>query len=177
MHLSQTFMDYKMLDQQFQFRLDELRKKFDRHRKEVQIITEETDIDKAVNLVIESGKKFNQDLDEVEDLINDIQNAIDGVKTDTNNSILNLIGSGGGLVISAFGAAVTKGNDRAEYGASSLANVLGFVTSAVDISEKKKIIKKYGEYFKQASELKNSIISEIDKLRDKFYELSNQHYT
>ena len=177
MHLSQTFMDYKMLDQQFQFRLDELRKKFDRHRKEVQIITEETDIDKAVNLVIESGKKFNQDLDEVEDLINDIQYAIDGVKTDTNNSILNLIGSGGGLVISAFGAAVTKGNDRAEYGASSLANVLGFVTSAVDISEKKKIIKKYGEYFKQAIELKNSIICEIDKLRDKFYELSNQHYT
>lgn len=177
MHLTKTFMDYKSFQEQFRFRLDEIRQKFIRHQSEVKVITEETDVDKAVELIIECGKKFNQDLSDVENLIADIQNAMNGVKTETNKSILNLMGSGGGLLIAGIGATVTKGEDRFEYASASLADMLGFITNIADIKEQKKYMKKYCEDYQQAVNLKTEILNEINNLKNKFYELSGKHFT
>ena len=177
MHLTKTFMDFKSFQEQFRFRLDEIRQRFIRHQSEVKVITEETDVDKAVELIIECGKKFNQDLSDVEKLIDDIQNAMNGVKTETNKSILNLIGSGGGLLIAGIGATVTKGEDRFEYATSSLADAIGFIANIADIKEQKKIMKTYCEYYQQAVNLKTEILNEINNLRNKFYELSGKHFT
>ena len=177
MHLTKTFMDHKAFQEQFKFRLNEIRQRFVRHQGEVKVITEETDIDQAVKLVIECGKKFQQDLDDAEELISEITDAMNGVKTEKNKTIMNMIGSGGGFLIGLFGAAVTKGEDRLEYSSASLADVLAFAANAADIKKQNEIMEEYKKTLQNVVNLKNEIINEIDKLRNKFNELKAGHYS
>lgn len=177
MHLTKTFMDYNKFKEEFKFRLNEIRQKFIRHQSEVKLITNETDIDKAIELIIENGKKFNQDLTEVEELISDINEAMNGVKNEKNKSILNIIGSSGGLLIGLFGASVTKGEDRLEYTTASFADVLALASNSADIVTQNKAIRDYQKYISDALKLKEDILNEIEELRKKFYSLSGQHYT
>lgn len=177
MHLSKTFMNHKAFQEQFQFKLSEINQRFIKHQNEVKVITDETDIDKAVELTIECGKKFQQDLDDVEELISDITDAMNGVKTEKNKTIINMIGSGGAFFIGLFGTAVTKGEDRLEYATASFADVFAFAVNVADLNEQKKIIMKYQETMKAALNLKNEIITEINKLRQKFYDLTHQHHS
>lgn len=175
MHLTKTFLDYENFIEEFREKINQIRQKFIRHQKEVQLISE--DVDEAITQIIDCGKKFQQDLQEVDDLISCINDAINGVKNEKNKSILNLLGSGGGILIGIFGASVTKGDDSLEYTTASLADVFAFASNCVDISMKKKAIKNYYISLNTAKNLKNEIIVEIDKLRQKFYELSGKHFT
>lgn len=175
MHLTKTFLDYDKFKVEFREKLNQIRQKFIRHQKEVQLISE--DIDEAITQIIDCGKKFQQDSQEVEDLISSINDAINGVKNEKNKSILNLLGSSGGIAIGVFGATVTEGDDSIEYATASFADVFAFASNCVDLSIQKKAIKTYTDYLTEAQNLKNEIIAEIDKLRQKFYELSGKHFT
>lgn len=177
MHLTKTFQDYNSFSEQFRFRLNEIRQRFIKHQGEVKVITEETDVDQAVELIVECGKKFQQDLEDVEELISDITNAMSGVQNEKNKTILNIIGSTGGTILGLFGAAVTKGSDRVEYATASLADVLALAANSTDLATQNKALKEYDKYLKEANKLKNDIIKEIDKLREKFNSLSGKHFT
>ena len=177
MHLTKTFMEHNNLKEQFKFRLNEIRQRFTRHQSEVKVITEETDIDEAIKLTIECGKKFQKDLDDAEELISEITDAMNGIKTEKNKTILNMIGSAGGVLIGLFGAAVTKGDDRIEYGSASLADVLAFAANAADIKKQNEILKEYKKTMDEALKLKNEILNEIEKLRNKFMELKSGHFS
>ena len=177
MHLTKTFMEHKALSEQFKFRLNEIRQRFTRHQSEVKVITEETDIDQAIQLTVECGRKFQQDLDDAEELVSEITDAMNGVKTEKNKTIINMIASAGGTLLGLFGSAVTKGDDRIEYGSTSLANVLSFAINAADIKKQNEILKEYKKTLEDVIKLKNEILDEIDKLRKKFQELKSGHFS
>ena len=175
LHCANTFMNYKLFSKQFAERLDLIKKNFEKHQNKVELIPD--DIDEAIEQVIKCGQNFNQDLEDVEELINEINDAINGVQNEKNSSILNIIGSSGGLLIGIFGFSVTEGDDRIEYATASLADVLAIVANTSDIIMQSKQLKEYEKYLNDAKELKKKIQAEIDKLRKKFKELSTKHFS
>ena len=175
LHLAKTFMEYNRYSEQFAKRLNEIKQKFQSHQNDVTLIDE--DIDIAIEQIIKCGKNFQSDLDEVNELISEITDAINGVKNQRNNTIFNMIASTGGLIIGIFAASVTKGTDRIEYAGASLADFLALVANGVDIVAQNNLLKQFDQYMKEAKELQQNIIEEINKLRDKFKNLSTQHFS
>ncbi len=67
-----------------------------KHQNVVTLIDEDTD--KEIEQIIICGQNFQSDLDEVEELMSAIQDAINGVKNQRSTSILNIISSSWGEV-------------------------------------------------------------------------------
>lgn len=175
-HVSQSLSNYNQYTEQFRNRIDIIRKNFNKHQSEVKIIEDEEDVDILLEQIIKIGKKFNQDLADIKDLIKDIKDARNNVQTERNKSIFNLALSGGGIVVSVVGMSVTKGDDSIDYAKSSAAQVLSFISNCVDIHTLNKTLDKFGEYLQEAESLREQITNEIDKLRTKFSGLSGKHY-
>ena len=177
LHLTKTFINYNQYSQEFRERLDEIKTKFQIHKNNVRVIDDKMDIDAAVEQTIQCGKDFQSDLLEVEELINDIKNAINGIKTEKTNSILNLVSSGGSLLLGIFGMASTQGTDRIEYATASLGDFIAIIANGVDLHKQNKSIEEFMKYMDEANKLRNQINDEINKLRTKFRELSFQHFS
>ncbi len=175
LHLAKTFMDYKRYSQQFTERLNDIKKKFQRHQNDVTLIDE--DIDKAIEQIIKCGQNFQSDLDEVEELMSEIKDAINGVKNERNTSILNIIASSGGILLGIFGASTTKGTDRLEYASATLADFLALVANGVDIATQNKLLQQFSENMEEAKKLQTEIKEEIDKLREKYSQLTTKHFS
>ena len=175
-HVSQSLSNYNQFTEQFRNRIDIIRKNFNKHQSEVKIIEDEEDVDILLEQIIEIGKKFNQDLSDVKDLIKDIKDAKNNVVTERNKSIFNLAISGGGIVVNVVAMNVTKGEDRIDFAKSSAAQVLSFISNCVDIHTQNKMLDQFGDYLQKAEDLRKQITNEIDKLRTKFSGLSGKHY-
>ena len=175
LHLAKTFMEYNRYSERFTERLNDIKIKFRKHQNDVTLIDE--DVDKAIEQIIKCGQNFQSDLDEVEELISEIKDAINGVKNQRNTSILNIIASTGGLFIGIFAAANTKGTDRLEYAGASLADFLSLVANGVDIAYQNKLLTEFTGHMEEAKKLKQEITEEIDKLRVKYSELSSKHFS
>ena len=175
-HVSQSLSNYNQYTEQFRNRIDIIRKNFNKHQSEVKIIEDEEDVDILLEQIIKIGKKFNQDLSDVKDLIKDIKDAKNNVVTERNKSIFNLAISGGGIVVNVVAMNVTKGEDRIDFAKSSAAQVLSFISNCVDIHTQNKMLGKFGDYLQEAEALREQITNEIDKLRTKFSGLSGKHY-
>lgn len=176
-HLSQTLMNYNSFTEQFKSRIDIIRNNFIKHQSEVKVIDDEEDVDKIIEIIKESGQKFNQDLIDITELIDEIKDAKNNVKTEKNKTIFNLFLSGGGIVVGTIGFSCTKGEDRLDYAKASAAQVFSFISNCVDIHTQNKALEEYEGYLKEAYELKDKINNEINELRKKFYGLSGKHYS
>jgi len=176
-HVSQTLMNYNQFSEEFKNRIGIIRKNFTQHQSEVKIIDEEEDVDILLEQIIEMGKKFNQDLSDVNELMGDIDDAINNVKTEKNKSIFNIVISGGGLVVGLAGMSLTKGNDSIDYAKASVAQVTSIISNAIDIHTQKEAIKKFTGFLKDAASLRVQINNEISNLRNKFKGLSGKHYS
>ena len=176
-HLNQTLMNYNQFSEQFKSRIDIIRKNFYKHQSEVKIIDDEEDVDILIEQITVIGQKFNQDLSDVNELIEEIKDAINNVKTEKNKTIFNMVLSGGGIVVGFVGMTVTKGNDSIDYAKASAAQVFSLISNAVDIHTQNKALKKFSDYLNEAEKLRSKINEEIDKLRKKFVGLSGKHYS
>ena len=176
-HLNQTLMNYNQFSEQFKNRIDIIRKNFYKHQSEVKIIDDEEDVDILIEQISAIGQKFNQDLSDVSELIDEIKDAINNVQTEKNKTIFNMVLSGGGLVVGVVGMSVTKGNDSIDYAKASAAQVFSLISNAVDIHTQNKALKKFSDYLNEAENLRSKINEEIDKLRKKFVGLSGKHYS
>ena len=170
-------MNYNQFSQKFKERLDEIKKKFQIHKNNVKIIDDYMDIDVAIEQIIQCGKDFQSDLLEVEELINEIKDAINGIRNDRSNTISNMISSGGSLLLGIFGMINTKGADRTEYAAASLGDFIAIIANGVDIHMQNKSIEEFMHYMDEANNLKKQINEEIDKLRNRYQELSMRHFS
>jgi hypothetical protein len=178
LHLTQTFMKREILNnlnKKYKAEIDRIEDNFRRHQSKVEIIPD--DIDEAIEKIIELGKIFQADLDEINELINNIENDILGVQTERNKSIFNVIGSGLGGLLGIVGMAYTEGNDRKEYAAGTLADFLAIISNCTDISMQQQMINQLKANQDRAKSLKKEIEEEIDKLRKKFEALKCKHYS
>ena len=176
LHLTQTFMDYKKYSFEFQERLEQIKKNFSEHQNEVKLI-DESDIDKSIEQIVECGKKFQSDLDDVENLISDIQKTIKNIEDEKDKTKMNILKSGLTFAASLAGAYFSEGSDRTEYITTAAMNATSTVCSGIDLSKANESLEEFNKYMKEALNLKTQIINEIDKLRNKFAEMSVKHFS
>ena len=175
LHLSKTLMDSKKYNFEFQERLDKIKKKFTEHQSEVKLIDEE-DIDKSIEQIIECGKKFQSDLIEVEALISDIKQAMRQFENERDQTKLNMIKSCLAFATSLAGAYFTEGADRTEYFATAASNAASVIGNGIDLVNGGEALEQFQKKLDEALELRKQIINEIDKLRNKFAEMSVKHF-
>jgi len=175
LNLTKTIMSEQSYDLEFSSRLDKIRNNFIAHQNEVKYIDED-DIDNAIEQTIECGKKFNSDLADVEELISDIKKGIDEFQNGKKISIGGMVKSGVSFLVSLIGIGVTEGEDKVKYAISAVSNAVSVVGSGIDFAVHDKAIKELIIYIQDAKKLKKQIIDEINKLRNKFQEISNKHY-
>ena len=175
LHLAQTFLDYDKLKVELRDRLDKIKKSFDQHKSQVRLIPNNPD--DAAEYIKKLNADFNKDLEEVQKLIEDIQNAINHVKTERNKTIFQIFGS---FFVAAGGigaAILTKDtSDKIEYATSSIFDVLTSIMNAGDIVKAGKAIKEFEDMQKEAKKLREEIEKEIEDLRKKFDDLKIAHF-
>ena len=176
LHLSKTIMDYHNYAQDFRERLDKIKNNFISHQNEVKYINED-DIDTSIEQIIECGKKFNSDLEDVEELIKDIKISIDQFKKEKNKSTISMVRSGITFLAGLIGAGLTEGSDKGEYIASAVSSGASLITSGIDFAIQDEAIEEFQKHIHEAFELKKQINNEINKLRNKFYMMSRKHYS
>ena len=174
-HLCQTFMHSENI-KNFNHRFDEIKENFEKHKNKVDILKLDEDVDEAIRLVGEWGADFETDLEDIKALIKDIDDQTKDIENEKNKTILNIIGSGSGIVLSSFGALVTEGEDRIEYATASFSNIVSLCINCKDIKELKKAIKDLKNLQDKAIQLEKEISSELKNIEKKFKELSVKHY-
>ena len=171
LHLGQTFINFNKNFLEFKTELERIKRNFEKHKKEVELIPD--DIDEAVEQIIKTGQKFKQDLDDIDELINNIKNEINNQDIEKGKAYGNLVASTALTAMSAIGTHLT--GDK-KYGGSTAANIAALVGNVIDIKKINKNIEEYEKIYKEAEDLRNEINQEIDKLRNKFNNLSTKHF-
>lgn len=173
LHLGQKLMDNNNLKEQIKIRLDSIKRTFKQHKDNLKI---PLDIDEAVKYIKSKYKDFNDDLNAVNQLMEDIDLAINNQENERNKAIKQTCFSGLGAGFSFFGVAVTKGSDRIEYAASSISNILTSGISATDIVMTQKNINQLRASLKEAENLEKQIQQQIENLNQEFDKLKTAHW-
>lgn len=175
LHLDQRFNDYENFKQEIVLRLRKIRQSFQNHKGQVSIIPK--DVDEAAEYIKKLNAEFHKDLEEVNLLISDINDAINKQKTERNKSIFQLLFSAVGSGTGIFATVVTKDiSDKIEYGTSSFFQLLSTGVGAVDIAAAQKIIKELKAYLDEAKDLEKKILEQIDILRKEFDKKKIAHF-
>lgn len=174
LNLSKKLLDSNNLKKQVKIRLDTIKESFDRHKNEVNKIP--VDIDEAIIYIKKLYKDFNDDLEAVKQLMEDIKLAINNEENERNKAIIQTFFSGVGVGFSIFGISLTKGSDRMEYAASSVSNILTIGVSANNIAMSVKNIKDFQQSLEAAQNLGDKIQKEIEELKKKFSTYGRAHW-
>ncbi len=172
-HLGKTILEFKMINE-FESKFNEIKSNFEKHKNEVPLIDED-DIDNAINQIIELGKKFQKDLDDINNLIKEINNKIIDQNNELNKTYLNLGISIVGLGISFFASSLVENNR--EYNISGGSNVTAIILNVTDIQMQNKLLKDMNDILIKAQNLKSEIMKKIEELKNKFDQLSHKHYS
>lgn len=149
--------------------LKKIKKKFEEHTEKLIII----DDDDSFNFIDNLKKvkdNIQTDKDDLKELINKIQNEINNSSNKRNWEIAGVIGSLAMTTVGGVGVFVTKGIEKAVYGASSIGNLFSaglHVCNSVEISN---YIGGLEKILKEAKVLNNSIVKCIDDLTIKLKE-------
>ena len=172
-HLGKTILEFKVINE-FESKFNEIKSNFEKHKNEVPLIDED-DIDNAIKQIIELGKKFQKDLDDINNLIKEINNKIIDQNNELNKTYLNLGISIAGCGISFFASSLVENNK--EYKISGCSNVTSIIANVTDIQMQKKLLNDMNDILIKAQNLKSEIIQEIDKLKNKFDQFSYKHFS
>jgi len=169
MHLNNT-LEYET--NKYKCHLEEfenIKRSFEKHQNEVNLITD--DIEESANMIKELRKKFEEDRKRVNEFINNLNNDIQGIKSEQGKNIGRLITSIVGAIGGFAASALTSGDNQGEYLSGAGNHLFALIFASKDIDETKKIIKDYNDLLIKAEELQKNIDDEIQKLENKFIEL------
>ena len=170
----ESLVDYKQKKTKFTNRLAQIHHNFEGHKREIrQIDLQQPDM--AIEIIIDIGKKINDDKNDVIQLMVEIENEIENAKKKKKSSGKKIATGVVGFLSSVLGFVVTGGGIAVLYIAfAGISSVLIGINSA-DVVVQKKAIKNYINLLKQANDEYTAIQDELNKLKD-LYENANIGY-
>ena len=177
LHLTQTLSFDTEVQVELSNRLDTIKKSFKAHQDKVRLIHEDEDVDEAAEYIKKLNADFNNDLEDVRQLIREIKEAISGQKTEKNKSIgqliASLLGTGGNLTAAFL---CKDKSDKIEYATGTLFNFINSIINGVDIKKALENIEQLEKKQTEALDLEKQIEAEIQGLRERFENLKTAHF-
>ena len=172
--ISQKLYNYHQFREQLLERFDQINRNFTTHKNKIGFLPK--DIDAAVKTIQEIYLLFKQDRDDIIALIEDINSAINNVKTERNKSIFGLCQSVINLGTKAFLAVCTKGTDRIEHIKGGLLETLDAGKNISNIAVNQGIIADLKKKLDNAKKLQDEIEGEMEKLKRQYENLRTAHF-
>ena len=176
-----TFVDYRQKKTEYTYRFEQIHQNFESHKKEIRNLeiyklNEVEDINGTIELIINIGKKINQEKYALYQLMFEIEEEIERKVSKKSKSgagiamgVLGFLGSVVGFVFTGGGIAllyiVTAGMNAAAVGINS-----------ANIVQQKKAIKDYISILKKAHELQAEMEEELGKLQKLYSNLNSDTY-
>ena len=172
--ISQKLYNYHQFREQLLERFEQINRNFTKHKNQIGFLPK--DIDAAVKTIQEIYLLFKQDRDDIIALIEDINSAINNVKTERNKSIFGLCQSVINLGTKAFLAVCTKGTDRIEHIKGGLLETLDAGKNISNIAVNQGIIADLKKKLDNAKKLQDEIEGEMEKLKRQYENLRTAHF-
>ncbi len=171
--IAKKIANYQSFQKQILIRFEEIKRNFDKHKGKVQILPD--DIDKAAELIQEVYLEFTKDRDDIIQLIDDIDSALNNKQTERNKSIFGLISSTVKAGSSIFLAATSKGEKRVDLCKDSIAEILSMAENGADIISNQIMISDLKKKLKKAKDLQTKIEQAMRELKEKYEQLKVAH--
>ena len=159
----------------FTDRLNAIEASFYKHKNQIPLIDCDK-YDEAMRQIEEIRLKFEEDKDNLQQLINEIEAALMDQKSEKNKRIFQAIVSGVVGVASGVAGGLTEGSNKAEYSIASIFSGINTVTNTVDIVKLQSNIKQYKQLLNRARSLENKIKEQIDILNQKYREIQKSDF-
>lgn len=168
------FQDSRSQIKELNERLNVIESNFKRHKNEIPFINGK-DCESDMKKIEEVRLKFEEDKDNLEQLINDIDSALAEQKSEKNKRIYQAIYSTFLTLGSGLAGGLSKGSSKIEYASAGIFSGIGVVNNIVDIGKLQKNISDYKKLLKKARNLENEIQNEIKSLNKKYIEAQKGH--
>ena len=172
--ITQKLYNYKQFKQQLMVKFDEINRNFIKHKSKIGFLPK--DIDESVKFIQELYLLFKKDRDDIIELINDINSAINNVKTERNQSIFDLCKSFINFGTKVFLAVNTKGTERIENIKGGLLETLDVGKNIGNIAVSQTVIKDLKDKLDKAKKLQDEIEGEMEKLKKHYENLRTSHF-
>jgi len=170
----QLFQDSRSKIKELNERLNVIESNFIRHKNEIPFINGK-DYEKDMRKIEDIRLKFEEDKDNLEQLINDIDSALADQKSEKNKRIYQAIYSAFLTAGAGLAGGLSKGSNKIEYASAGIFGGVSVVNNIVDIAKLQKNISEYKKLLKKARNLENEIQNEIKGLDQKYIEAQKGH--
>ena len=168
------FQDSRNKIKELNERLNIIESNFKRHKNEIPYIKGKN-YEEDMRKIEEIRLKFEEDKDNLEQLINDIDLALEDQKSEKNKIIYQAIISGFITLGSGVVGSLTKGSNKIEYATAGIFSGVKVMGDVVDIVKLKQNIKEYKKLLNKARNLENQIQTQIKDLNQKYIEAQKGH--
>jgi peptidoglycan hydrolase CwlO-like protein len=148
-------------------RLNAIEASFYKHKEQIPLIDCDK-YDEAMKQIEEIRLKFEDDKDNLLQLINEIESALMDQKSEKNKRIFQAVVSGVVGLASGVAGGLTKGSNKVEYSFASIFSGINTVANTIDVVKLQSNIKEYKNILNRARSLENKIKEQIDILNKKY---------
>ena len=156
----------------FNDRLNTIESSFLKHKREIPLIDCDN-YEEAMRKIEELALKFEDDRNNLQQIINEIEEAINDQKSEKNKRIFQAITSGIVGVGSGIAGGLSKGTNKVEFALASIFSGVNTLGKTVDVVKLHDNIKEYKKLLTRAKNLENQIKQEINNLNKKYRDMQN----
>lgn len=161
--------------QYFKDKLELIENSFKKHKAEIPKLNV-NNIEESMRKIEEIRINFEKDKDNVEQLVNELNLAINEQKTQKSKEIFNAIINafvGGGSVL---GGVISKDSRKFEFAFSAIFSGVSVIDKTINIEKIKSNLKQYKSLLNRAKNLMERINEEIKNLNNQYKSVQKQHF-
>ena len=167
----QLFSDSKNKIRELEGKLDNIKSKFIKHKKEIPLITGQN-YNEDLRKIEELRVKFDEDKEEVKQLIEEINSSIRDQKDEKNKRIFQAIENFVATVGSAAAGFMSEEKGKkVEFTFSSLFSGVSLIGNSIDIKKLQSNIDEFNKILTNARALEQKINEEIQNLKKKYRDI------
>ena len=176
-----TLIDYRQKKTEYTYRLQQIHQNFESHKNEIRNLkiyklNEVEDINRTIELIINIGKKINQEKYALYNLIFEIQEEIERKISQKSKSGAKIATAVFGFLGSVVGFVFTGGGIAILYAITAGMNAVAVGINSANIVEQKKAIKDYISILDKAYKVQVEMEKELEKLQKLYTNLNLDTY-
>ena len=161
---------------EFEERLEEIHSNFEYHVGQMNNFNlERMSIKEAENLLLKIGAEVEEDRRKMSILIGEIDDAISQIKKKNKKNYLKIAGTLTATIGCGIGIVLTGGALGVALGVGAAVNTIATGVNSAKVVKNKKTLKDFKDLHKKANEKYNTILKQINSIKDRYEQLQNEY--